>query len=274
MPKIALLFLTIGNLYHEGHWQDFLKNNEQRYTLYIHSKEPLSDTSPFKKHEIPAKLETTWANTMRAQIELLREALKDPANEKFIFLSESTIPFLGFDTIYNTVMATPKSIFPYCTNVHIDESRSGTFWHYHNYQPNRNFYPIPEKFQHKNPQWVILNRKHAQLMVDDKVFIAIFDRYICDNEHYPSTFLAIKGLLESEVVNQQTTYDDWIATTSNSHPFTFTDLTDQRQSKLITQVLQKKLYCQRFLYLFGRKFDKGCDLSPLDTYLAYRITWQ
>lgn len=275
MFKIAFLFLTISGMYHEGHWQDFFKNNDGRYSIYIHSKESLKETnSLFKNYEIPAKVETTWENTMRAQIALLKEALKDLQNEKFVFLSESTIPLQDFDTVYDAVMATDKSIFPYCENVHQDKTRSGTFWNYHNYQPHQILYPIPAKLQFKNPQWVILNRKHAQLMVDDTLFIDIVTRYICDNEHYPSTFLAIKGLLHSEVMNLQTTYDDWIATSSPSSPYTFTNLKDADQFKIIVRALQMKLYSQQMQYLFGRKFAKECDLSPLDSYLAYRIEWK
>lgn len=274
ISKIALLFLTISNIYHESHWQDFLKNNESRYSIYIHSKESLAPNSAFKQYEMQEKTENTWANTMKAQIAVLKEALKDPDNQKFIFLSESSLPLQDFDTVYSTVMATENSIFPYCSNIHQDKLRSGTFWTYLNYEPARILYPIPEKFQHKNPMWVVLNRKHAQLMVDDKIFIEIVCRYTNDQEHYPSTFLAIKGLLETEVLNQQTTYDDWIATTSSLHPFTFTNLKDSQQFNLIVKALQNKLYNQQFQYLFGRKFAKDCDLSPLETYLAYRIKWE
>lgn len=274
MVKIALLFLTISSIYHEKHWQDFLKGNEDRYSVYVHSKEPLAETSAFKQYEIPEKVESTWANTMKAQIALLKQALKDPLNEKFIFLSESTIPLQSFDTVYDFVTSTDKSIFPFCANVHQDKSRSGTFWDYHNYQPSRILYPIPTHLQYKNHQWVILNRKHAQMMVDDTLFIDIVSRYVCDGEHYPSTFLAIKKLLDIEVLNQQTTYDDWIATTSASHPYTFTNLAEPEQLKLISKALQKKLYSQQFMYLFGRKFAQECDLSPLDSYLAYRIAWE
>ena len=111
MFKIAFLFLTISSIYHEGHWLDFFRGNEQYYSVYIHSKNSFENSSPFKKNEIEEKEKTIWSNTMRAQIALLKEALKDPENEKFIFLSENTIPFYDFQTIYDRVMGTSKSIF-------------------------------------------------------------------------------------------------------------------------------------------------------------------
>lgn len=273
MLKIAFLFLTIADVYHEHYWQDFFKYHEPQYSVYIHSKEPLSENSFFKSHEIESKISTTWENTMKAQIELLREALKDPCNDKFIFVSESTIPLQDFDTIYESLIARDKSIFSFCPNPHQDPQRVGTFWGYHNYQPKRILYPIPARLQYRNSQWVILSRKHAQLMVDDTKYIEMITRHICDQEHYPSTFLAIKGLLD-EVANCQTTYDDWIITSSPAHPFTFTDLTEEKQIKPLIKAIQGGLYSNPNMYFFARKFEKDCDLSPLDTYLSYRQEWQ
>ena len=86
---------------------------------------------------------------MKAQIVMLKEALKDPTNEKFIFLSESAIPFCDFETTYNFMTSTNKSIFPFSYNVHADKNRAGTFWHYHNYQPKKDFHPIPRHLQYK-----------------------------------------------------------------------------------------------------------------------------
>lgn len=271
MFKIAFLFLTLSSIYHEAHWLDFFKGNEAKYSIYIHSKEPLEDSSPFKRYEIEEKEETTWLNTMRAQLLLLKEALKDPNNEKFIFLSESTIPFYDFQTVYDRVMETSKSIFPYISNdIHLDPSRSGTFWNYHNYQPRRDMHPIPRRFQYKSPQWVILNRKHAELMANDTKYIDIISQIICDNEHYVPTVLAIKNLLH-EVQQDQTTYDDWIATSSPSSPFTFTDLSDEEQYKIAKRAIKGLNNSHK--YLFGRKFAKDCDLTPLDGLLAYRMNW-
>lgn len=270
MLKIALLFLVVSDIYHQEYWKDFLSGHENQYSVYIHAKDEIPADSAFKQFDIGVKVETTWTNTLKAQIELLRHALKDSANEKFIFLSESTIPFQSFNTVYATVMATDKSIFPFCLNPHQDPTRSGTFWGYHNYQPSKILHPIPGHLQYKHPQWIILNRKHAQMAVDDPIFADIVARYPCDNEAYFGTLLALHGLLH-EVVNRQTTYDDWFLTTSGSSPFTFTDLHNENQFFSVSKAIQGKLHGQREPYLFGRKFAKECNLSLLDTYLPYRI---
>ena len=39
IAKIAFLFMTISSINHEQHWLNFLQDNEDRYSIYIHSKE-------------------------------------------------------------------------------------------------------------------------------------------------------------------------------------------------------------------------------------------
>ncbi|MCH9633867.1 MAG: hypothetical protein S4CHLAM7_06010 [Chlamydiae bacterium] len=262
--------MAYDDIHHQDYWADFFYGHEGEYSNYVYSKSGTTNGSLFKNSVVDMDVPTTWANTMRMQIELLAEALKDPLNQKFIFVSDTTIPFCSFEKIYQAFMYTPLSVFPFCKNPHLDPMRSGTFWHYHNFQPQKIFTPIPTELQYKNSQWVVLNRKHAQMMVEDEKVIRIFGNYICDNEHYPSTFLAIKGLLLDEVLNRQTTYDDWIATADPSSPFTFTDLKDEYQLKLAVRAIEGNLYSQIHMYYFGRKFSKDCDLTPLDPYLEYR----
>lgn len=278
MFKIALLFLTIVDVYHQNYWQDFLRGNDGRYSLYVHSKFPMPSDSFFKRYELPIRVPTKWEHVMRAQIELLRQALKDPKNMRFIFLSESTLPLQNFDTVYNTVISNKKSLFPHCRNPHQysspaqrdyqSKAHAGTFWGSHSYNPSRILHGIPSHLQYKNHSWIILNRKHAQLMVDDKKYLDTITKAIIDNEHYPSTFLALKGLL-NEVDNYQATYDDW-AIPGPSSPFVFTDLTQEGQLRPLILAIQGGLYGNPRPYLFGRKFAKGCNLAPLDYYLSYR----
>jgi hypothetical protein len=268
--KIAFLFMAYDDLHHQEYWHDFFEGNKDQYSIYVYSKNGTSDNSIFNPYLVDIQSETSWANTMRMQIELLKEALKDSDNQKFVFVSDTTIPFCSFNKLYHDFMCTSQSIFPFCVNPHQDPTHSGTFWGYHNFQPKKIFAPIPAEYQYKNPQWIVLNRKHAQLMTEDEAIISIFDNYIGDQEHYPSTFLALKGLLKSEVLNRQTTYDDWIATSDPARPFTFTNLSDAYQLGLAIKAIEGRLYSQIYPYYFGRKFAKDCDLSPLDSHLVYR----
>jgi hypothetical protein len=248
MIKIAFLFLTIANIIHEPIWHDFFKGHDSHYSIYIHAKEEFDNTSVFKQYEMPTKVPTTWENTMEAQIEMLREALKDPLNEKFIFLSGDSLPIQHFDYVYQQIMQHPLSIFNYSWNNHQDADSSF-------YYAGRILKGIPSDKQHKNSQWIILNRKHAIMMVEDKEFITTITQYPCDNEHYPSTFLAMHGLLH-EVANQPTMLTIW--NRGYDHPFTFKSVEDRYQAELLTEAMNQSI-------LFARKFDKKIKQDQLVT---------
>jgi hypothetical protein len=53
---------------------------------------------------IPKRAKTGWGHITEAYYRLLEEALKDPRNQKFMFLSESCIPLKGFDDFYQKVV--------------------------------------------------------------------------------------------------------------------------------------------------------------------------
>ncbi len=239
-PKIAFLFLTVSDIYHEAVWVKFFKGHHDHYSLYVHPKNDISPNSFFARAIISQREETRWENTMKAQIALLREALKDPTNTKFVFLSESTIPLVPFEEVYGHLLAHPLSEFA----------------HEKNPDSHRKF-GIITKGVRKNSQWIVLNRKHAQLMVDDTELIIEFAQHPFDNEHYPSTFLAYRKLLD-EVVKKTTTLDIWKE--GGPHPHLFKDLPHDPFRKDLVKGIKKK-------YLFARKFAPTCDLAFLHTYI-------
>ncbi len=254
MVKIAFLFLIISDVYHEAYWKEFFTGNEDRSSIYVHAKQTVPNKSFFKQYEMNYKIPTTWAHTIRAQIALLKEALKDPENQKFIFISESTIPLQNFAQVYQEVMATEKSIISFKKNPHRDPANQ--------LYTTRNLRTVSRKYQKKNPQWVILNRKHAELMAQDTQYINIISRYPCDNEHYPSTFLAIHGLLD-EVINKPTTFVHWKQIKPGRLPTTFENLRNKKEKKVVVHAIKDG-------YLFARKFYKKCKLAPLNKYLSYK----
>lgn len=242
ISKIAFLFLTISEINHEKLWIQFFKGHEDLCTIYIHSKYTFDPKSYFKRYEIEAKIPTTWDMLIEAELGLLREALKNPDNEKFVFLSESTIPLQTSPVVYDTLMRHPHSEFYYSKSKHRE----------------RIFYPIHHSKVYKNSQWVVLNRKHATLMIQDRRYLSAFLKPY-DNEHYPSSFLGLLGLF-NEVVPRDTTFVLWPQKPS-PHPLTFRDLKSDPNFPLLVDAIQKK-------YLFARKFAKECDLSPLKPYIS------
>ncbi|MBA3953856.1 hypothetical protein H0X48_00845 [Candidatus Dependentiae bacterium] len=248
--KIAFLFLTIATMYHENIWQNYFRGKESHCSIYIHSKNSLPNSSAFKQYELSSKKPTTWSNTMRAQIELIKHALKDPANSKFVFLSESTLPLCSFEDTYKTIMRHDKSEFNYFPNPHAINGSA--------FNPARSLKEIPKNLQMKHSQWIILNRKHAELIAKDNYYVTITDRYSCDNEHYAGTFLAAHNLLK-EVVKKDRTFVDWDRG-SESHPYTFSNFYNQKDLSLIVKA--KRAGC-----LFARKFDKSYNSTALFNYI-------
>ncbi len=253
MLKIAFLFLTITNIVHENYWRDFFRNHDDQYSILVHAKEQVSPKSWFKQFEMPYKVENSWARTMRTQIALLKEALKDPYNEMFIFCSQNCIPLQSFDFIYEELISSRMSTFRYEQNPHADPKRSC-------YEAHRDFRPIPLEQQYKNSQWIILNREHAQMMVDDQKIIDFISRYPHDQEHYPSIFLGLHNRLH-EVHKCEKTMVVWHLDARPPH--IFRDLSIDEDRNLLIEAITYGLF-------FVRKIDEQCDLSPIDHLLDYR----
>lgn len=247
MQKIAFLFLIREKLFHANYWQLFFAGHEKKLSVYVHAKEKMANDAYLKMHELPVKVPTSWANTMAAQLALLQEALKDKGNKRFVFVSESTIPLQDFNPVYKKLMSTFKSYFWHMPNPYVHEV-------------TRNLQPLTADKQFTNFQWVVLNRKHAQLLVDSADEYRFIMQYECDNEHYPSTVLAEHNEL-TNVICQDTTFVVWPAE-HGAHPITFTDLGDFLEMRVVKQGIQNG-------HLFARKFAQDCLLNPLHKYLPY-----
>lgn len=257
MFKIAFLFLVTNNIYHEDYWRDFWGAHAQQYSVYVHSKQQANLGRFFEKYRIAQNVPTTWLNTMQAQIALLKAALEDSDNQKFVFVSESTLPLQSFEYVYHVLMRTQNSIFHHWFTVEGD--------------PDRPIFALKNglksnELRYKNWQWIVLNRKHAELMVQDQEILPQVVCYPCDNEIYPTTFLGLKNLLH-EVCDQDTCYVNWHrrngVAAPRALPYIFKNLYDLTELSCIVKAINQK-------YLFARKFTEFLELAPLDKYLSYR----
>lgn len=254
-PKIAFLFLIVDHVFHEDYWKKFFVGHEDKYSLYVHAKHGIMKSGFFKPHLLPLFVPTRWEHTMNAQIELLRAALKDPLNRKFVFVSESTLPLQDFDDVYASFMSHPYSQFLTMKNPHL---KPGVAL----FNVRRGIRGIPRKIQQKHTQWIMLNRKHARLLLENAQFLK--ESVYCDNEHYPGTILALHGCLK-EIVQHDFTYVNWAKPGANGKvPFTFTNLFDDSQSILLKQAIGSG-------FLFARKFDENCNLIPLKLIFEQRV---
>ena len=105
--KIAFLFITIGDVNFPKIWDDYFKDNNDKYNIYIHPKYPEKVT--WNKDKIIQNLqETSWGFIVKAYIELFKSALQDKDNYKFITISESCLPIQSFDQFYTNVINDPR----------------------------------------------------------------------------------------------------------------------------------------------------------------------
>lgn len=240
MRKTALLFLTNGELNHSRFWQDQLSPYLDRFSIYIHSQQPLQD--PFFKHfRIKEIVPTTELHHVKAWQALLREAILDQDNVKFIFLSEACLPLYPLDILYEYIQQDSQT-----------HMQVGSPW-WEEHEP-RSLLEFPKEHRYGNSEWLILNRKHAQLIVEDKEIIEIASRHIHDAESYPSTFLSLKGCL-NEIVSREVTFAK-PNLFNYPHVFEFKE-PNQLLSSLFVEATSKKA-------LFMRKFHPQ---FPPDTFL-------
>ena len=158
--KIGLCFLIYNKINHEELWYNWLKNvDKSKYTIYIHYKEnkPLKY---FEQYKLENCIETCWGclSVVQAQNLMLTQALKDPQNKHFIWLSDSCIPIKSFNHVYDF----------------LDDTKS-----YFNIAPDSQVFPratsvlkFIEKDNIKKANMAsILNRKHANILAQNETNI-------------------------------------------------------------------------------------------------------
>eukprot|EP00850_Spirogloea_muscicola_P005756 SM000026S09005 [mRNA] locus=s26:897034:898813:- [translate_table: standard] len=206
--NVAFLFLTRGPLPHARLWARFLTGNEGRYTIYIHAHphhvHHLVDLpTAFRKRRVPSK-EAFWGeiSIIDAERRLIANALLDPANERFLLVSESCIPVIGFDELYTYLLGSAVSF--------VDSfDQPGPFGRG---RYRHGMFPTVNRDQwRKGSQWVEVAQRDALRLIGDTTFYPVFARVcrkpIYVDEHYFPTFLYITA--GASIANRSVTYVDW-----------------------------------------------------------------
>lgn len=228
---------------------------------------------------------------IQAERLLLEAALEEPANQRFVLLSDSCVPLYNFSYIYRYLMASPRSFVD--SFLDIKEGR---------YNPKMSPV-IPETKWRKGSQWISLVRSHAEVIVNDEVVFPVFKRFCkrrppldetngkpimklqkehncIPDEHYVPTLLAMSDL-EGELERRAVTYTSWNQSTTTLdrtgwHPFTFSyadaDPSKIKNIKEINHLYYKTEFrTERCLnnstrvscFLFARKFSQGAAMRLL-----------
>ncbi|XP_059624414.1 glycosyltransferase BC10-like isoform X2 [Cornus florida] len=170
-PKIAFLFLARRNLPLDFLWGNFFQNADvANFSVHIHSEpgfmfDETTTRSPFfYNRQLSNSIKVAWGESSMIQAErlLLRAALEDPANRRFVLLSDSCVPLYNFSYIYDYLMASPRSF----VDSFLDKKED-------RYNPEMSPV-IPLNKWRKGSQWVTLVRRHAEVIANDEVIFLVF----------------------------------------------------------------------------------------------------
>lgn len=283
-PKIAFMFLTRGPMPLIPLWERFLADFKDRASIYIHASTPgynvsdvIGNHSLFHGRQIPG-VQVKWGGLgmVRAERELITAALEDPANQRFVLLSESCIPIRSFAYVADYLFASNKSFI----------TSHQTDWRY----PGRKMASmIPRSKFRKGSQWIALTRKHAELVSKDHTYFASFAEAAASipDESYIQTLVP---MLDPEGVEARSvSFVQWPSVFAR-HPITFPH--DGITGQLIREIQSKENPTEETVdclwrmsrsppcelngqpapcFLFARKFDQEGlpKLMDLKDHLGY-----
>jgi len=194
--KIAFLFLTIDDVNFPEIWEYYFKNNNDKFNIYCHPKNPQNVKTLWLKNNIIKNLTATkWGHFTNALINLLKTALIDKDNEKFMIVSESCLPIKSFEKFYsmlkrNDIKISYINILENDNIINIKNSKIDD-----NYLSNVNII--------KHSGWFCLSRHHVKKLLSNSD-VYKFNKVIAGDENilsliYPS----------NNIINFQITYDNW-----------------------------------------------------------------
>jgi hypothetical protein len=166
---VAFIALTDSSFRKEELMRNFFsEDSSHRYNLYIHNKNEIKSDF-FKKFAIPDdyKVNTEWGkySLILATIRSLMFALKDPANKKFVLISESHIPLYEMNQICDLIFERyPVTSFSWSPR---EEKWSIPRFKVMVKNPSRNPFDINHvKFV---AQWFVCNREDAEIFCKNEI---------------------------------------------------------------------------------------------------------
>ncbi|GAV70250.1 Branch domain-containing protein [Cephalotus follicularis] len=302
LPKLAFLFIARNRLPLDILWDSFFKGEENRFSVFVHSRpgflfnKATTRSVHFLNRQLNNSIQVDWgqASMIEAERILLRHALMDPFNKRFVFLSDSCIPLYNFSYTYDYIMSTPTSFVD-----SFADTKEGR------YNPRMNPV-IPVYNWRKGSQWAVLTRGHAGVVVNDTTVFPMFKRHCkrrslpefwrdrplpadaskehncIPDEHYVQTLLAQEGL-EGEITRRSLTHSSWDLSSSKDrerrgwHPVTykFSDATPMLIQKIkdIDNIYYETEYRREWCsskgkpaacFLFARKFTRPAAVRLLN----------
>lgn len=194
--KIALCFLTYGNLSQPELWSRIINNNTDKLNVYIHNKTDfVDDKYNLGRFCIKDKEGyTRWGHIslVKATLKLFKEAYKNDENNFFVLLSDKCIPLYTFDYIYKQIFRINKNILRFM---------NGGVGKRYQLLADKSFFS--ENEIKKQSQWMVLDRKTIKFFIETDYTSKFGDQSRCPDEHY---FITIMSKFNISYSNNMVTY--------------------------------------------------------------------
>ncbi|XP_077253562.1 core-2/I-branching beta-1,6-N-acetylglucosaminyltransferase family protein [Tasmannia lanceolata] len=302
-PKIVFLFIARNRIALDMVWDAFFQGDtERKFSIFVHSRpgfllnQASTGSAFFYGRQLNDSIQVDWGQSSMIQAEriLLKNALADRFNERFVFVSDSCVPLYNFSYTYDYIMSTSTSFVD-----SFADTKQGR------YNPKMN--PVvPVHNWRKGSQWAVLVRKHAEVVAKDDTVYPMFQQHCrrrslpefwrdrplpadvskehncIPDEHYVQTLIAQRGL-EGEITRRTLTHTSWDLSSSKDrerrgwHPVTYklSDATPMliKSIKDIDNVYYETEYRREWCsskgkpspcFLFARKFTRPAALRLLN----------
>lgn len=272
--KIAFCFLTRANLHQPRLWEHFFSKSDGRHTVYCHPKFPENVTNALLTDRIiQQRVPTQYAHVslVAASISMFLAAYAESdENEYFVLVSESTIPIVPFDSIYQELLqANGRSLIRY----HLPEP--GTELH-ERLQERLSMIEPPSLFSsplYAHSQWIVLHRRHVALLWDYPAIEAFMKVFAADEHYFMNTLVHLKGRPIGEFANKATTFANFREPDVKRH-----SVPNTKQELVSIETFQPKTYqhisaadlseAQATGAWFFRKVTEQCDCAIVEPHIG------
>lgn len=202
--RLALMFLTRGDLRLPEVWQEFLTEGGDRMPVFLHAKHPEAAVSTVLRRatQVPA-VPTEWGgiSLVRATLSLLKTALAESDATHFALLSESCVPIKPAGEILRRLTMDGRSRIAWEGHGEMSLSHRRRVEQAHG---------IPLGSWRMQHQWMVLEREAAEWVTEEDL-TGRFENVFAPDEHYFATALALMGFpLEERVRKMRTTWVEWL----------------------------------------------------------------
>eukprot|EP00241_Pyramimonas_parkeae_P018983 CAMPEP_0114281388 /NCGR_PEP_ID=MMETSP0059-20121206/2967_1 /TAXON_ID=36894 /ORGANISM="Pyramimonas parkeae, Strain CCMP726" /LENGTH=405 /DNA_ID=CAMNT_0001401897 /DNA_START=24 /DNA_END=1238 /DNA_ORIENTATION=+ len=182
--KIAFMFLTKREVFHQELWERFFIHYKDRYSLYVHHSQAefsFPQGSFFARNaHISSRIRVVWGTTsmVQAELQLIRAGLNDVDNEQFVLLSESCIPLRPFKEVYAALIGNPHSVIDACSPAKpkgVYHPQGG--WALDASPLDYLMEKLSTNHWRQSPQWFVLTRPHAMAVARDSKVISGFKKH-------------------------------------------------------------------------------------------------